>query len=222
MATSIQDPVYKDIRSASRRSTRSSNLSHKYYSYRGVHPSWVGQPTYYVPTALSEHTFPPFVNASAPLVTYSQQMRIRTWTKRDQYLDREYDIFPLDRKTHKVGRRHRGRNCDYVPARWAEERCVKQRRREIEWEVEQAHSIDAAVRQDIEEEELEFRYWPGSSPEREGLLVGDWRKGIAPVCESVIGETPGPMTDIDGGETGFEVISLADRTDAEESDWEML
>jgi hypothetical protein len=99
---------------------------------------------------------------------------------------------------------------------------VKQRRREIEWEIDQAYSIDAAVRQDIEEEELEFRYWPGSSLEREGLLVEDWRKGFAPVCENVIGETPYPMTVIDGGETGFEVISLADRTDAEESDWEML
>src|SRR5436305_15245670 len=142
METSIQDPVYKDIRSASHPFTRSANLTHKYYSYRGVHPSWVGQPTYYVPAALSEHTFPTFVNASAPLVTHWQQMRIRTWTKRDQYLDREYDIFPLDRKTHKVGRRHRGRNCNYVPARWMEERCVKQKRREIEWEIGQADSIE--------------------------------------------------------------------------------
>jgi hypothetical protein len=78
------------------------------------------------------------------------------------------------------------------------------------------------VRQDIEEEELEFRYWPESFLEREGLLVKDWRRGITPVCGNVIGEASAPMTVIDGGETGFKVISLADRTDAEESDWEIL
>lgn len=133
---------YRDLRSASRATRQYRKQLAKYYGFRGVKPSWVGQEYYSFSPVLAdpgatEHvlgcpgTFGWFMwPSTAPLVwcppkTEEERggkeeedeeeekeagerdhpsMRpcpeVRTWTRRDNWLDRDIDIWPLDRRHH--------------------------------------------------------------------------------------------------------------------------
>ncbi|KIW10387.1 hypothetical protein PV08_11349 [Exophiala spinifera] len=97
---------YRDLRSRRHARNRHAKHASKYYGYRGVHPSWVGQPHYSFMLHPSTRRSLPgeyssFYQASAPLVSMPQHMKISTWTKRDMWLDRDTDIWPLDRQHHR-------------------------------------------------------------------------------------------------------------------------
>ena len=145
-------PTHADLRSPSHASTRFAKQSQKYYAFRSGPMSRIGQSILYIPMSqLDESSFLTnsfFHFADAPLVTHPRAVRVRTWTKRDQFEERMADIWPLDRKNHKFGRRRRGRGCNYVPPRWEMERSTKGRGRLVkgdELDMEEEGAADAAV-----------------------------------------------------------------------------
>jgi len=100
----------KDVRSFTHALNRQRKQSQKYYGYRGVKPSWVGQTYYDQPTSDFWPQQPQITaigKASTPMA--------RVWTKRDMYLERDNNIWPLDFRHH-VGKRKREKrwNGQYV------------------------------------------------------------------------------------------------------------
>ena len=123
---------YQDLRSEAQTLSRHRDAYHKYYGYRGVKPSWPGQKFLDISNSLNRQPWP---CTCVPQVGPEGEARIRTWTKQDQYENREFDIWPLDRHHH-VGRRRR-RNCCYISPRQEDERKMKSRNR-AKYELEEA------------------------------------------------------------------------------------
>ncbi|OAP59227.1 hypothetical protein AYL99_06525 [Fonsecaea erecta] len=100
--------TYKDLRSEKRGRNRLSKQSAKYYGYRGVQPSWIDQEYLSFTNTPRQHFYPNFsiFVSSAPLVTEPTHAKVAMWTKRDMWLDRGVDIWPLDIRHHR-GRRIR-------------------------------------------------------------------------------------------------------------------
>lgn len=91
--------AYKDLRSLRRSQNRLHKQSAKYYGFRGVDPKWIGQP--YDPVWRSSLTR--WMNS---LPTSKPDSKYPVYTKRDMWIDREFNIWPLDRRHH-VGKRIR-------------------------------------------------------------------------------------------------------------------
>lgn len=131
----------KDLRHELRSTRRHEKQKQKYYGYRGVKRSWPGQPAYKPP----EEAKGALRSQGQPWLTFptasidDSDLEVATWTKKDQYDHREFDIWPLDRKHH-VGRRER-RNCDYVPSRWAYERKAKTKNEALDDQIEDVVAV---------------------------------------------------------------------------------
>ncbi|OQV03413.1 hypothetical protein CLAIMM_08461 [Cladophialophora immunda] len=109
---SICSETHKDLRSQRRSRNRTSKQAEKYYGYRCVQPGWIDQ-EYLSVTRVPRECFYPNINifaSCAPLVTDAADIKVAKWTKRDMWLDRDVDIWPLDVRRHK-GRRIREKYC---------------------------------------------------------------------------------------------------------------
>lgn len=130
------DPtVCKDLRSHRRPRNRQSKQSAKYYGYRGVHPSWLNQPYIDVPWTMDR---PSWEWSSDPLVG-GHEAKVSQWTKADMWLERDQNIWPLDRRHH-VGKRIREKRS----SKWDElalGRRMRQRNREWEFAVDDARDL---------------------------------------------------------------------------------
>lgn len=131
-------PTHLDLRSYKHALKREAKQSAKYYGYRGVHPSWIGQRYHALgpdsDQALTDLLSPLphiFYTSCDPLITMPKHMQVATWTKRDMWDDRENDIFPLDRRHHK-GKRIRDKKWwKWNPK--GRERCAKMKTRALEF-----------------------------------------------------------------------------------------
>src|SRR5690349_7668543 len=141
--------TYRDLRSARRPNTRASKSSAKYYNYRGVSPSWIGQP-YLKITANA--TDPHYRNSwrrsdwtylpqSNPLLAHPDEVRVCAWTKRDMWDDRAQNIWPLDVRHH-VGKKIR----DKWNQKWTMKDMGRKMRQKA-WMMRFA--VDGAVLEDI-------------------------------------------------------------------------
>ncbi|KIW53362.1 hypothetical protein PV05_08942 [Exophiala xenobiotica] len=101
--------THRDLRSRRHAQNRCAKQSAKYYGYRGVHPSWIGQPYHSLASTPTSHTaleetygpFSAIYPACGPLVSVPRHLKVSIWTKRDMFLDCETDIWPLDRRHHR-------------------------------------------------------------------------------------------------------------------------
>ncbi|EXJ57323.1 hypothetical protein A1O7_07670 [Cladophialophora yegresii CBS 114405] len=156
--------VYRDLRSHRRPDNRHAKQSAKYYGYRGVHPSWIGQPYFDITTGSQDpdresewaYQYPNLHASMDPLLLAEANgtavPKIATWTKRDMWQDRENGIWPLDRRHH-VGKRIREKRC----RKWNElamGRRMRQRSREWGFVVEDARDM-ARLRYD----DVDTVYW---------------------------------------------------------------
>lgn len=105
--------AYKDIRSSKRCQSRFAKRSAKYYGFRGVDPNWIGQPCDPVwrshqrdmnTAATPIQAMPQGLDTFKNEASLESNARSRVYTKRDMWLDRELNIWPLDRRHH-VGRK---------------------------------------------------------------------------------------------------------------------
>ncbi|EXJ75413.1 uncharacterized protein A1O5_02109 [Cladophialophora psammophila CBS 110553] len=199
---SIYAETYKDLRSQRRIRNRLSKQSAKYYGYRGVHSSWVDQ-QYLSVTRSPQPYFYPNLNvfaSCAPLVIDATDMKVSTWTKRDMWLDRDVDIWPLDRRHHK-GRRIREKYC----WKWNElemGRRMRQKARYLDLAVEDGESLAA-------DDGVGTVYWE---------LDDLWREEVDEIFNDR-GERPPLFVDLDG-ERRFEGISNESSLDEADGSWE--
>ncbi|KAK5051920.1 hypothetical protein LTR84_002723 [Exophiala bonariae] len=98
--------AYKDLRSLKRSQNRISKRSAKYYGFRGVDPNWIGQP--YDPVWRSSVTL---WNNSLPISRLDARPRV--YTKRDMWEDRDFNIWPLDRRHHMGKKKREKRSWKY-------------------------------------------------------------------------------------------------------------
>lgn len=107
--------AYKDIRSSKRCQSRFAKRSAKYYGFRGVDPNWIGQPCDPVwrshqrdmnTAATPIQAMPQGLDTFKNEASLESNARSRVYTKRDMWLDRELNIWPLDRRHH-VGKKIR-------------------------------------------------------------------------------------------------------------------
>src|ERR1700761_3505089 len=154
--------TYKDLRSRRRLRNRQAKQSAKYYGYRGVHPSWIDQPYFDFARTIQSpywtYNHPNIYASMDPLVT-GAEAKVATWTKRDMWLDREYNIWPLDRRHH-VGKRIREKSC----WKWNEQSIGRRTRIEHRnWELAVEDARDVARLMDDDNDtvywELEEREW---------------------------------------------------------------
>jgi hypothetical protein len=135
-------PTHADLRSLTHDSTRFAQQTQKYYRFRSGPMSRIGQSVLFTPEEPREGLS---CLVYAPVLTHPDTVGVRTWTKRDHFEWRTWDIWPLD-CPHKVGRRRR-RCCNYVPPRWEMERSMKRRHKLIsgdELDMEEDGIEDAA------------------------------------------------------------------------------
>ncbi|KAH0832566.1 hypothetical protein AYO21_06040 [Fonsecaea monophora] len=109
---SINTEPQKDLRSQKRSKNRLAKQTAKYYGYRCVQPGWIDQEYLSMSGLPRNPSYPsPSIFASSdPLLTDAANFKVATWTKRDMWLDRDADIWPLDIRRHK-GRRIRDKFC---------------------------------------------------------------------------------------------------------------
>jgi len=136
--SSCASSLYADIRSLSRPHTRSQKAKQKYYGYRGVRPSQVGQPFLSFPDPPHSERRLPNMRGDDPLLAMPDKAKVRVWTKRDMFDSREDNIWPLDRRHHR-GRVARGRG-------WGppvlDHRRTKRLNEDMRWEVEDPWLFD--------------------------------------------------------------------------------
>lgn len=113
--SSEDSAIYKDIRSLKRSQNRHAKQSAKYYGFRSVDPNWIGQPydpvwrfeqAYWWKAAKAIPNDSCFDQKKTDLATCKLNPKPYTYTKRDMWLDRDVNIWPLDRQHH-VGRKIR-------------------------------------------------------------------------------------------------------------------
>ena len=151
--------VYQDFRSHRRLRNRQSKQSAKYYGYRGVHPSWLNQRYIDFPSNLQS---PAWQWSNDPLVS-GLEAKISRWTKADMWLERDQNIWPLDRRHH-VGKRIREKRS----SKWDElalGRRIKQQNSGWEFAVDDAKDLARLQCDDTDTvyweiaRELEQRKW---------------------------------------------------------------
>ena len=166
---------YKDIRSHGRDKSRLSKRSAKYYGFRGVHPSWIDKPYLRISPPLDSMSIlshPKIFASCAPLVIpVEHDIRVATWTKRDMWLDRENDIWPLDCRHH-TGKRVREKRYSSKYTELALGRRMKQISAQYEWAVEDARDI-------IWDEDYESVYRELQEREWDEVEVSDEKNGAA-------------------------------------------
>lgn len=210
--------THKDIRSMKRSHNRHAKQSAKYYGFRGVDPNWVGQP--YDPVwrfAKVQWNRPelynPFEN-DGNIATRKLNAKTHTYTKRDMWLDREVNIWPLDRQHH-VGRRIRDKWA------WKDQekvlrKKIKQKARTMAFEAEDAYYEDVDSVYDFNEDREDDLY----------SLEGDYQSDVfqediaIPECTVVddfvvIHEQSWEDDDYTIVEQDFDVVSIA----STESPW---
>ncbi|ETI25641.1 hypothetical protein G647_02415 [Cladophialophora carrionii CBS 160.54] len=203
--------AYRDLRSRRRPQNRHAKQSAKYYGYRGVHPSWVGQPYSDFSTEIqtpdseaeaapkSESAWAskyPNLHASMdPLLLAKARgtaPTIATWTKRDMWQDREDRIWPLDRRHH-VGKRFREKRS----RKWNElslGRRMRQRSREWGFVVEDARDLARLRYDDMDTVYFDPEEWDSSWDDLEDADVEDFEE----VAYNERGEPPPEWIDLDG------------------------
>jgi len=161
----------KDIRSMSVPTKRTQKAKQKYYSYRSNHPSTVGQPYVALAGKRPEHTNPFLIDR----VVLGDRTCIEIWTKRDLWLDRTTDIWPL-RPPHHFGRCrrcHSGRPGEPWTGRKREAAAFKREYSDVDDALNEAyHSCPGCAR----EGELRWAWLVEESPELEyessGTTIG--------------------------------------------------
>ncbi|KAJ9610248.1 hypothetical protein H2200_005025 [Cladophialophora chaetospira] len=175
--------TYKDLRSHRRLQNRQAKQSAKYYGYRGVDPAWVNQPYISFPQN-NQSLFCAETHASAdPLISNGAEAKISTWTKHDMFLDRETNIWPLDRRHH-VGR-HIREKYSHKYNELALGRRMRQRNAEWEFAIHDARDLAGFPEEPVDHD----WYW-----ENEQWL---WEKGW-PEIYNEWGEPLKAWMDLDG------------------------
>jgi hypothetical protein len=151
--------THKDIRSLKRSQNRYAKQSAKYYGFRGVDPNWVGQP--YNPVWRFDQIHwntaaRPIAGLYNPsendgnLATCQLSAKSHTYTKKDMWLDRDVNIWPLDRRHH-VGRRIREK-WSWKDQEKVLRKKIKQRARTMAFEAEDAWYQDVDSVYDFNED----------------------------------------------------------------------
>lgn len=163
-------PLHRDLRSDKRAYNRHTQQSAKYYGYRGVDPNWIGQ--LYDP--LWRKAIKCLCGPSNPERQnhLSRPDRVKIYTKKDMWQDRDFNIWPLDRRHH-VGKKIREKSS------WNDQerisgRSTKQKSRMLNSEVEEAwHQNTFAVSDvlgdmrvlyyELEDNCSDYNYYGGSA-----------------------------------------------------------
>lgn len=179
------DSVHKDFRSSRHTRNREAKQCHKYYQYRGVDPKWIGQPFMKLSDHPSSHVSQSeraWYQWSAPLVAMPQHLKPAIYTKRDMWLDREDDIWPLDRRHHR-GKKIREKHC----LKWQQRSMgtrLKQRSRRLAAEV---HSgLETMACQVIDDDDIDadiFFAWLWDSSDDNPCM--DEKEGDIPEVQEV-------------------------------------
>jgi len=140
---------HKDIRSLRRSRNRHAKQSAKYYGFRGVDPNWIGQQYdpvwryeqiyWWKPFKALPLEYRPYQDMANP-VDYRQNSKSHTYTKRDMWLDRDINIWPLGRRHH-VGKRYREK-WSWSYQEQSLQRRGKQRARALAFEAEDPYWIE--------------------------------------------------------------------------------
>ncbi|KEF60712.1 uncharacterized protein A1O9_02273 [Exophiala aquamarina CBS 119918] len=152
--------VYKDIRALKRSQSRHAKQSAKYHGFRGVDPNWVGQPydpiwrfeqmNWWKPAKAISNDYPSY-QRDTNRATCELNPKSHTYTKRDMWLDRDINIWPLDRQQH-VGKKIREKRAWKYQEKTLQRR-TKQRARAIAFEADDSYwneDVDSVY--DIDEE----------------------------------------------------------------------
>ncbi len=191
--------THRDLRSRRHARNRCAKQSAKYYGYRGVHPSWIGQPYHSLASTPSaqtalEETYGPFSTiypAFGPLVSVPRHMKVSIWTKRDMFLDCETNIWPLDRRHHR-GKKIREKRSEKWELRWLG-RGMKCKAR--------------AVHDEVEDGDLEVHI-PYPQCMEEQSRVGDDPDRLDKDDQAAGGEVGAEGAVIDAPERGLESLDL--------------
>ncbi|KIY00001.1 uncharacterized protein Z520_04638 [Fonsecaea multimorphosa CBS 102226] len=153
--------THRDLRSQRRSRNRLSKQSAKYYGYRGVQPGWIDQEYLTITNAPNSFGFA----GSAPLITAdAAAVKVATWTKRDMWLDRDVDIWPLDVRHH-TGRKNREKYF----SKWNElaiGRRMKQRSRRLDFATQDGELLAMDDDVDMDTVYWDFEeFWGDENPE---------------------------------------------------------
>jgi hypothetical protein len=157
---------HRDIRSSRHALNRQRKASSKYYRYRGVHPSWLGQPYLDVTHSPSQIYNQTWWLGSGPLIHPDlAKFSVKTWTKCDMYGEHDHDIWPLDRR-HSKGK-HIREQYSWKYGEKDLERRTRQIQRAIDFACADAEEMAR------EDDDIDTVYW-----ESEAWL---WREGVPEV-----------------------------------------
>ncbi|KAK5447825.1 hypothetical protein LTS15_009324 [Exophiala xenobiotica] len=216
--------THRDLRSRRYTRNRCAKQSAKYYGYRGVDPSWLGQPYHSLASTPASQTalkeiYGPFSTiypAFGPLVSVPRHMNVSIWTKRDMFLDCETDIWPLDRRHHRGKKIREKRSAKWELKRLG--RGMKVKAGAVQDEVEDGEFDDVPYPYHVEEQPC-----GGDGPDRSDN--DDQAAGGEVVDEGAVIDGPvqgefdlvgalGPGLDLDEAEVlgglGFTIISECD------------